>query len=358
MKMSLAFAGLFLCPTESIFDIFGQINPMEETENDHITDTLFARGMISDDQRVTIKAYHSLGIFSLRNELSFLLYTAVLLFTSGVGILIYKNIDSIGHTAILTLILALTGVCFYFCFKKAPTFSWQETVFESPTYDYLVLLATILSCIFIGYVQVQYELFGPGIGVMTLLSAAAALFSGYYFDNRSALSIGVTGLIAFVGITITPRAVIDNNMYTTEAQTYTGIALAVLLAFWAEFSHRRNLKKHFRLVFLTFALHLVSLCCLKGMFEPYWMVFVPLLTAACYFFYRKSYKLDAISIFVFALVYGYIGVNILLFKFIEAVELYEFFTFLTILSPVYFIASIFLFIKLIKRFNQHADDRD
>lgn len=331
---------------------------MEKTENNPITDTLFERGLISDDQRITIEAHHSLGIFSLRNELSFLLYTAVLLFTSGVGILIYKNIDSIGHTAILTLILALTGVCFYFCFKKAPAFSWNETVFESPTYDYLVLLATILSCIFIGYVQVQYQPFGKDVGTMTLLSAAVALFTGYYFDNRSSLSVGVTGLIAFVGITITPRAVIDNNVYTTDAQTYTGISLAAVLAFWAEYSWRKNLKKHFRLVFDTFALHLAGLCCIKGMFEPYWLAMVPLLAGTCYYFYRKSYAVNAISLFVFAMVYGYIGVNILLFKFIEATEFYEFFTLLTILAPVYFIGSIFLFIRLIKQFNQDTDDRD
>lgn len=358
MKLSLAFAGLFLCPTESIFDIFEQTNHMAQPEKDRLADALFARNLISDEQRVTVKAYHSLGIFSLRNELSFLLYTAVLLFTSGIGILIYQNIDSIGHMAILALILAMTGICFYFCFKKSPTFRWEETFFESPTYDYLVLLATILSCIFIGYVQVQYEPFGKDIGVMTLLSAAVALFTGYYFDNRSALSIGVTGLVAFVGITITPRAVIDNNMYTTDAQTYTGIALAVFLAVWAEYSWRKNLKKHFRLVFDTFALHLAGLCCIKGMFEPYWFAMVPILAGACFYFYRKSHEVNAISLFVFALVYGYIGVNILLFKFIEATEFYEFFTLLTILAPVYFIGSIFLFIKLIKQFNHDTDDRD
>lgn len=343
---------------EAFFDIFEQIIAMEQSEKEHLTDTLFERGLISEDQCVTVKAYHSLGIFSLRNELSSLLYTAVLLFTSGIGILIYQNIDSIGHMAILALILAMTGICFYFCFKKAPAFRWEETFFESPTYDYLVLLATILSCIFIGYLQVQYEPFGKDIGAMTLLSAAVALFTGYYFDNRSALSIGVTGLVAFVGITITPRAVIDNNIYTTDTQTYTGIALAALLAFWAEYSWRKNLKKHFRLVFDTFALHLAGLCCIKGMFEPYWFAMVPILAGACFYFYRKSHAVNAISLFVFALVYGYIGVNILIVKFIEATELYQSFMLLTFLAPLYFIGSIILFIRLIKQFNHRNDDRD
>src|SRR5690606_26629417 len=209
---------------------------MEENERDRLSKRLLEEKLISEDQFIAVKAYHSLGVFSLRNELSFLLYLSVLLFTSGVGILIYKNIDSIGHTATLTLLLALIGVCFYVCFKKAPEFRWEETAFESPTYDYLVLLGTILSCIFIGYMQVQYEPFGKDISTTTLLSALLALYFGYYFDNKSALSIGITGLIAFIGITITPRALIANEIYTTETQTYTGILLALLLAVWAEYA--------------------------------------------------------------------------------------------------------------------------
>lgn len=335
---------------------------MEENEKDRLTQALFDKNLISEEQLISVKAHHSLGIFSLRNELSFLLYTAVLLFTSGAGILIYKNIDSIGHTAILTLLLALTGVCFYFCYKKAPQFRWEETAFESPMYDYLVLLATILSCIFIGYIQVQYEPFGKDVSVTTLLSALVALYCGYYFDNRSALSIGVTGLAAFIGITITPRALIDNDIYTTEAQTYTGILLAAALVAWAEYSVRHNLKKHFNLVFVTFALHLMGICCIKGMFETLWFIFPVVLGGGCYYFHKKSYELSATSVFVFTQVYGYIGFNILMYRLFEITGLFDllsdFFTLFILLYPAYIVGSIILFVRMIKKFNKQTDDSD
>ena len=81
------------------------------------TQQLFEKTFITEEQHNQIKEYRSLGIFSLHAELKVFLYISVLLFTSGIGILIYKNIDTIGHIAILTLLLIAIGVCFYFCFK-------------------------------------------------------------------------------------------------------------------------------------------------------------------------------------------------------------------------------------------------
>src|SRR5436190_10931841 len=122
-----------------------------ETNKEEVTQRLLEGNFISEEQFKEIKSYRSLGIFSLHNELLFMLYLSVLLFTSGVGTLIYKNIDSIGHAVILTLIFILTVVTLYFCFKKSKGFSKEETEFENPVFNYLVLLGTILNCTFVGY---------------------------------------------------------------------------------------------------------------------------------------------------------------------------------------------------------------
>ena len=73
---------------------------------------LFKKNLISDNQLKEIKQYRLLNIFSLHNELRFLLYLSVLLFTTGTGVLIYKNIDSIGHSIILVFIVILICLCF------------------------------------------------------------------------------------------------------------------------------------------------------------------------------------------------------------------------------------------------------
>jgi hypothetical protein len=45
------------------------------------------------------------------------MYASVLLFTSGIGILIYKILIALGMSTILALLLLLVTVFFYFCFK-------------------------------------------------------------------------------------------------------------------------------------------------------------------------------------------------------------------------------------------------
>ena len=93
---------------------------------------LVAKNLISEQQNLEIQKYKSLKIFSLHNELRFLLYLSILLFTSGIGILIYKNIDTIGHSIILGLIFIVTVLCFYLCFKKSKRFQFKEVIFKDP----------------------------------------------------------------------------------------------------------------------------------------------------------------------------------------------------------------------------------
>jgi hypothetical protein len=93
--------------------------------------SLLEQGFITEEQLIEIKSYRSRTIFSLHNELKLFLYLAVLSFTTGIGILIYQNIDTIGHVAILTILLILTLVCYYFSFKNSSGFRREETSFEN-----------------------------------------------------------------------------------------------------------------------------------------------------------------------------------------------------------------------------------
>ncbi len=327
-----------------------------DTSQDRAVQELYEQKRISEAQFASIKAYRSLGIFSLHNELLLLVYVSILLFTGGAGILIYENIDTIGHTVILALLFGVAAFCYWLCFKKSNGFSRFETKFESPVYDYLVLLATLLSCNFIGYLQFQYQTFGTGFSIAALVSAVIGFCAAYYFDNRSALAIGITGLAAFIGITITPRAVMQSEIYTNDALSYYGLGLGMLLIVWAEFAERQDIKKHFTLIYITFALHLIGLSCLKGMIEAYWLLYFAVLATACFYFYKKSREMHATSIFVFTTIYGYIGINILIFKLLENANLEDMITPFIVFLPIYIIGSIILFIRAIKQFNKGRND--
>lgn len=326
------------------------MNQLEES----LTQKLFDKQLITSDQFQKVKNYRSFGIFSLHNELLFLVYLSIILFTSGIGTLIYKNIDTIGHTIILAIILILTAVCFYFCFKKSTGFQRGIVLFQNPIYDYLVLLATILSCTFVGYLQFQYDIFGADYSLTTIVCAITAFFSAYYFDNKSALTIGITALAATIGITVTPKTLLNNDIYNDATLSYYGLVLGILLIVWTFYSTQINLKRHFNLVFNTYALHLMFISCIAGLLDDYWLVFVFIFSGVAFYFFKNSIKTHSTFNFVFTLIYSYIGFNIILFKLFEFIDLGELSTLIIMGTPFYLIGSIFLFIKLIKKFNKRA----
>jgi hypothetical protein len=320
------------------------------------TQTLFDKNHITEEQFEAIREYRSLNLFSVHNELKFLLYLSILMFTSGIGILIYQNIDTIGHTAILGLLLLVTLTCFYFCFKNHEGFKKEEAPFPNPLYDYLVLTVVILSCTFVGYLQFQYQTFGTHYGLATLVPTIISLFCAYYFDNKSVLSIGITGMAAYLGLSVDPKHVFENEMIDNTTLSYIGLAFGLSLLLWVLYATKINLKRHFNLVYLTFSLHLVSIACIVNLFEDYWLAFGLVLGIAAYYFYTLSFQIRSISLFIFTVLYGYIGINILLVKIFISIHLEDIFSVFIFTTPFYLIASIIGFVKLIKHFNKNTTD--
>jgi hypothetical protein len=320
------------------------------------TQTLFEIKHITAEQFEAIKAYRGLKLFSVHNELKFLLYLSILLFTSGIGILIYQNIDTIGHAVILGLLLLVTLTCFYFCFKNHEGFKKDEAPFPNPLYDYLVLTVVILSCTFVGYLQFQYQTFGTHYGLATLVPTVISLFCAYYFDNKSVLSIGITGMAAYLGISVDPKHVFENEMIDNTYLSYVGLAFGLTLLLWVLYATKINLKKHFNLVYLTFSLHLVSIACIVNLFEEYWLAFGLVLGIATYYFYTLSFQIRSISLFIFTVLYGFIGMNIVFVWIVESMHLEDIYSVFIFTTPIYFIGTIIGFIKLIKHFNKKTND--
>jgi hypothetical protein len=325
---------------------------MQKSE-ENATQTLLEKKYITEKQFREIEVYRSLNLFSLHDELKMLLYLSVILFTSGIGILIYQNIDTIGHIVLLSILLLVTVVCFYYCFKNHAGFSRNEAPFVNPLYDYLLLAATILSCTFIGYLQFQYQPFGNQYGLMTLIPTVICFFCAYYFDNKSVLSIGITGLAAYLGLTLDPKQVFENEMINNTTLSYIGLALGISLLLWVLYATKNNLKKHFNLVYLNFSLHLVSIACIVNLWGDYWLLFASVLGVFTYYFYTLSYRINAMSLFLFIIIYAYIGFNIFFVRILDHLDLDDIFALFYIL-PIYFIASIIAFIKLIKNFNKRT----
>lgn len=320
------------------------------------TISLFEKNYISEEQFAQIKAYRGLNIFSLHNELRFLLYLSVTLFSSGIGILIYQNIDSVGHIALLSALFLTIIICFYLCFKNAPKFEKQETFFQNSLYDYFLLLANILTCTFVGYLQFQYQTFGTHYGLATIIPTIISFASAYYFDNKSCLSVGISGLAAYIGLSVSPQTLLENSTFNTDNLSYSGVILGFLLVLWTIYNDKINLKKHFKLVFLTFALHLINISCIHNLFQEYWLIFVIIMGLSTYYFFKISYQIQAISLYIFTIIYGYLCFNITITNLIELFDLDDVPEVFFYMAPLYFIGSVVYFIKLIKDFKKETHD--
>lgn len=311
---------------------------------------LFEKGLITETQYSDLKEHEALAIFSLQNEIRIFLFLSVMLFTSGVGIFIYKNIDTIGHMSILAIILLITLVCFYYSLRHAKGFSRKQVISEKPLYDYLVLTANILLGIFMAYLQYQYDVFGTRYGLATLFPTILYFISAYYFDHKGVLSLAISGLFATVGLSTSPESIMNFEFSEDSFLGFSVLGIGIGLILWTIYATKTNLKKHFNPTYLNFAFHLiciVSIANLVSLVTPEWFVFLIVATATLVYFIKMAYREASTNYLVFSLTYSYIIFNILLAKFIFFAELY---VVVTWLSPLYLIASILFFIKCLKDF--------
>src|SRR4051812_48751767 len=99
---------------------------------------LYTEQLLSGEEYIALKEQQKQSI-SLYTDLHILLYVGIILLSTGAGILIYKNIDSIGHNVIVVIIALLCIACFIYCFKKSPGFSSVKQVIVNPLPDYILL---------------------------------------------------------------------------------------------------------------------------------------------------------------------------------------------------------------------------
>ena len=157
-------------------------------------DDLFEEGLISESTLTSIKKKHSSTLFSLHWELKIILYIGVTLLSAGLGILIYKNIDSISHQVVLTVIAAISAACFVWCSKHKKPFSYDKVHAPDSFSDYIFLLGTLSFLTFAGYLQFQYEVFGTHYGLATFIPMLVLFFIAYYFDHLGILTMAIANL--------------------------------------------------------------------------------------------------------------------------------------------------------------------
>jgi hypothetical protein len=249
---------------------------------------------------------------SLNWELKIVLYFGVLLMSGGLGLLIYKNLDTIGHLSVIVLIAILTFLCFYYAHRNHPPFSTKAALPASAFAGYVLLLGCLLFLTLEGYLQFQYQVFGTRYRMATFLF----VFLAYSFDHRGVLAMALTALAAWVGVSFTPLNVLNGNEFSELVLIYSALALGASLVGVGWFLDGKGIKQHFTFTYLQFGSHLLFIATLSGLFalEGLEIVFALLLVALCYGFITYARRRQSFWFMLIAVMYGYIGFTYLVFE--------------------------------------------
>jgi hypothetical protein len=272
---------------------------------------LHEEGLLSGTSLEKIKIHSKEGLLSLHWELKTLLYLGVLLLSGGLGILVYKNIDTIGHQAILAFIALISAGCFYYCGKTKLPFSRGKVASPNAVFDYVLLLGCLIFLSFIAYLQYQYNVFGDRYGLATFIPMLLLFFTAYYFDHIGILSMAITNFAAWLGLTVTPMRILESNDFDNSRIIFTGIAIGVLLLVAAWFSKQRMIKKHFEFTYTNFGTHILFISLLAALFRfeyIYMLCFIVLAVAALYS-YTKAMKENSFYFILITTLYTYIGLT-------------------------------------------------
>jgi len=274
-------------------------------------DNLYDEGKISESSINRIRNGEMQKVLSVHWDLRTLLYIGVLLTTSGLGILVYKNIDSIGHAAIIASLALISIAGYLYCWWKKVPFSWNRIKSPGSLFDYVLLLSCLCFVIFIGYWQYQYHIFGERYGLETFIPMIFLFFSAYYFDHLGILSLAITNLAAWAGVVVTPTRILKENDFNNTTLIYTGLCLGILFVLMGKYSLMKKIKPHFAFTYTNFGLHIGFISLLAAMFHfdnSYMLWLLPLLGAG-YLSYREAMREHSFYYLLMLTLYSYIGIS-------------------------------------------------
>lgn len=305
--------------------------------------------LISENSFQQINDFEDHKSFSIKAHLDFALYAGVTLLSSGLGILIYKNIDSIGHDVLVIMLGLLCFGCFSYCHFKKSLFSIKKVEAPNVAFDYILLFGALLLLVFIGYLQFQFQLFGQRYGLATFIPCVILFFAAYYFDHLGILAMAIVLLGSWLGIVITPLEMLKENDFNSSHFIYTGIGLALLLAAVSYATFKFEIKEHFYFTYLNFAIHIGFIAALSGLFslnmEWLWALVLAIFFSAAikYAWTKKSFY-----VLLVATIYTYIGLTYIFIKIFENVAAVS----MLYIMLFYFILSAMMLIKYLRGFKK------
>lgn len=218
-------------------------------------------GTISEAQHALLSALVRRERMSVFVELNALLYIGVLSLIGGLGWTFRDYVDDLGDAAILTILILLVTAAFGYCIARAKPYSNGPSESPSLIFDYVLYFGCLAFSLTLTFLETRFGMFG---GWNSQLLVASLLFGAlaYRFDNRFVLSLALSTLAGYVGLTLNVFDAIDTDILRLSAMLYGAFLLGVGLLL-----HRVGIKRHFFDVYLQLGANVVLLAAISGVFE-------------------------------------------------------------------------------------------
>jgi hypothetical protein len=281
-------------------------------------------------------------IIPVHRELRFFLYFGILLIVAGTGLTIKQYFVHLGDIAVIASLSLCCTAAFVYCFWKGGPFSFREVPSPHIAFDYVLYFGCALFSMDIAYVEMQYHVLSEGWKNYLLLSFVLFIFLAYRFDNRLVLSLALSTLAAWFGFSLASwRLFSFAEYYRFYAMIYALIVLGMGML-----SDRMAVKKHFFDIYFNFAVHFLCVALITGVAEYKLLsLYFPVLMITCICLAFYSARVRKFLYMLYAVIYGYVGLSIVVVDWIHRE---------TLLIFAYFIATSGLVIYFIFKMSRQS----
>jgi hypothetical protein len=268
------------------------------------------QGAISPEQHARLTSLCRREPFSLFLELNILLYAGVLAFVAGLGWTVSTWSGQLGDVLVLTILTAILAACVWYCLSRAPEWSAGEVSAPTPIFDYLLYLGSLVWCIELAYLENRFHVLSGQWDLYLMATAVLFFFLAYRFDNRLVLSLALSSLAGWFGLTI-------SHWPSREEAAYREYALLYCLVIGATGTilQQRGLKPHFLSTYLNLVANVLFWALLSGVFDQqHSSLWFLALLIACGASLAWGLTRRQFAFVAYAAVYGYVGVSWLLLR--------------------------------------------
>jgi hypothetical protein len=268
------------------------------------------QGAISPEQHSHLASLCRGELLSLFLELNLVLYAGVLAFVAGLGWTATTWSQQLGDVLVLAILSSIFVTCFWYCFSRAPAWTFAQTSAPNAAFDYVLYLGGLVWCIELAYLENRLHILSGQWDVYLLATAGFFFFLAYRFDNRFVLSLALSSLAGWFGLTISHWPSHQDAAYRLYALLY-----CLVVGFGGALLQRLGLKPHFFGTYLHIAANVLFWAVLSGVFEHegYSLWFLVLLLA-CGVSLAWGLKRRQFAFVAYSAVYGYVGVSSMLIR--------------------------------------------